>query len=331
MILEKLMKISRRQIFVAATALAIPSGLVFAQENFPTKQIRIVVPFTAGGIVDAIARTIGEKLSTKYSQPVIVDNKVGAGGAIGTDFVAKSSPDGYTLLLVSPGHAVVPNLQKSVAWNPVRDFKSVAGIGIVPNVIVVHPSVSAKTMAEFVELAKKSPTPLTYATAGIGTSNHLSGELLAQEAGIKLTHIPYKGQPDALNDLIGGRVNMMPLTAALAMQQVKAGKLRALAVTTAKRASAAPELPTVAEAAKLPNYDVGTWFGLVAPSKTPEMTLRKLSADVAEILAMPDVKAKLEGMGMELAPQRGADFDDFVNREFVKWSGVIKQAGIEPQ
>lgn len=325
------MTLTRRSLLAAASASVLAATPAFAQDNYPNKPIRIVVPFTAGGIVDTIARTIGQKMSTKFGQPVIVDNKAGAGGAIGTDFVAKSVPDGYTLLLVSPGHAVAPSLQKGVTWNPVRDFKSVAGIGIVPNVIVVHPSVAAKTMAEFVELAKKSPTPLTYATAGIGTSNHLSGELLAQEASINLTHIPYKGQPDALNDLLGGRVDMMPLTAALAMQQVKAGKLRALAVTTGKRASVAPDLPTVAEAAKLPNYEVGTWFGLVAPTKTPEAAMRKLSGDVAEILAMPDVRAKLEGLGMELSPQKGPDFDAFVNSEFVKWSKVIKQAGIVPQ
>lgn len=323
--------IRRTLLATAASALALAAAPSFAQDAYPNKPIRIIVPFTAGGIVDSIARTIGEKLSTKYVQPVIVENKVGAGGAIGTDFVAKSPADGYTLLLVSPGHAVAPSLQKGVSWNPVRDFKSIAGIGVVPNVIVVHPDVPAKTMPEFVELAKKSSTPLTYATAGIGTSNHLSGELLAQEAGIKLTHVPYRGQPDALNDLLGGRVNMMPLTAALAMQHVKAGKLRALAVTTAKRASAAPELPTVAEAAKLPNYEVGTWFGLVAPAKVPEPVMRKLSADVADILAMPEVKTKLEGMGMEIALQNGADFDAFVNREFTKWSAVIKKAGIEPQ
>jgi tripartite-type tricarboxylate transporter receptor subunit TctC len=323
--------IRRTLLAAAASALALAAAPSFGQDAYPNKPIRIIVPFTAGGIVDSIARTIGDKLSTKYGQPVIVENKVGAGGAIGTDFVAKSPADGYTLLLVSPGHAVAPSLQKGVTWNPVRDFKSIAGIGVVPNVIVVHPDVPAKTMPEFVELAKKSSTPLTYATAGIGTSNHLSGELLAQEAGIKLTHVPYRGQPDALNDLLGGRVNMMPLTAALAMQHVKAGKLRALAVTTAKRASAAPELPSVAEAAKLPNYEVGTWFGLVAPAKVPEPVMRKLSADVADILAMPEVKTKLEGMGMEIAPQKGADFDAFVNREFTKWSAVIKKAGIEPQ
>ena len=322
----------RHTLLAAAGAMALAlAPSTHAQEAFPTKPIRIVVPFTAGGIVDSIARTIGEKLSAKYGQPVLVENKAGAGGAIGTDFVAKAPADGYTLLLVSPGFAVAPSLQKGLGWNPVRDFRSVAGIGVVPNVIVVYPGVPAKTMVEFVELARKSSTPLTYATAGIGTSNHLSGELLAQEAGIKLTHVPYKGQPDALNDLLSGRVDMMPLTAALALQQVKAGKLRALAVPTAKRASAAPELPTVAEAAKLPDYEVGTWFGLVAPAKTPEPVMRKLSADVAEILAMPEVKTKLEAMGMELAPQKGPEFDAFVDREFVKWSKVIQQAGIAPQ
>ncbi len=322
----------RHTLLAAAGALALAlAPTTHAQEAYPTKPIRIVVPFSAGGIVDSIARTIGEKMSARYGQPVLVENKAGAGGAIGTDFVAKAPADGYTLLLVSPGFAVAPSLQKGIGWNPVRDFRSVAGIGVVPNVIVVYPGVPAKTMVEFIELAKKSSTPLTYATAGIGTSNHLSGELLAQEAGIKLTHVPYKGQPDALNDLLSGRVDMMPLTAALALQQVKAGKLRALAVTTAKRASAAPDLPTVAEAAKLPDYEVGTWFGLVAPAKTPDPVMRKLSSDVAEILAMPEVKTKLEAMGMELAPQKGPEFDAFVDREFVKWSKVIQQAGITPQ
>ena len=322
----------RHTLLAAAGALALAlAPTTHAQDAYPTKPIRIVVPFSAGGIVDSIARTIGEKMSARYGQPVLVENKAGAGGAIGTDFVAKAPADGYTLLLVSPGFAVAPSLQKGIGWNPVRDFRSVAGIGVVPNVSVVYPGVPAKTMVEFIELAKKSSTPLTYATAGIGTSNHLSGELLAQEAGIKLTHVPYKGQPDALNDLLSGRVDMMPLTAALALQQVKAGKLRALAVTTAKRASAAPDLPTVAEAAKLPDYEVGTWFGLVAPAKTPDPVMRKLSSDVAEILAMPEVKTKLEAMGMELAPQKGPEFDAFVDREFVKWSKVIQQAGITPQ
>ena len=301
----------------------------FAQADYPGKPIHIVVPFSAGGIVDSIARLIGEKLSTKYGQPVIIDNKVGAGGAIGTDFVAKAPADGYTLLLVSPGHAVAPSLQKGVTWNPVRDFRAVHGFGVVPNVFVVHPDVPVKTMQELVDLARKSATPLSYATAGIGTSNHLSGELLAQTAGIKLTHVPYKGQPDAMSDLLSGRVTMMPLTTALALPHIKTGKLRPLAVTTARRSTSLPDLPTVAEAAKLPGYDVGTWFGLVAPIKTPDTVVRKVSADVVDILNMPDVKAKLDTLGMELAPQSPAEFDAFIGREFAKWSKVIQQAGIE--
>ena len=324
------MKIVRTLLAASLGAAAILAGVpAAAQADYPNKPVKLIVPFSAGGIVDSIARTVGDKLSTKYGQPMIVENKTGAGGAIGTEFVARAPADGYTLLVVSPGHAVAPSLQKGVTWNPVRDFRAIEGFGIVPNVIVVHPSVPAKNMAEFIALAKKSSEPLTYATAGIGTSNHLSGELLAQMAGIKLTHVPYKGQPDALNDLLSGRVNMMPLTLALAMPHIKAGKLRALAVTTAKRASAMPELPTVAEAGNLPGYEVGTWFGIVAPAKMPEALIRKVSADVVEILAMPDMKAKFDTLGMELAPQGPAEFDAYIGKEYAKWSKVIKDAGIE--
>jgi tripartite-type tricarboxylate transporter receptor subunit TctC len=320
---------------LAACAAAIPllaAGPARAEaEAYPDKAIRIIVPFSAGGVVDSIARIVGAKLSVKYGQPVIIENKVGAGGAIGTDFVAKSAPDGYTLLAVSPGHAVAPSLIKGVTWNPVRDFRAIEGFGVIPNVFVVHPDVPAKTMPELIALAKSSPTPLTYATAGIGTSNHLSGELLAQSAGIKLTHVPYKGQPEALNDLLAGRVTMMPLTAALAAPYIKDGKLRALAVTTSKRASVLPQVPTVAEAAHLPGYEVGTWFGFVAPAKVPDPIIDKLSKDVAAILAEPDVKAKFDTLGMDLAPQSPKEFDAFIAAETAKWSKVIKQAGIEAQ
>lgn len=315
---------------LAACALAmLAPASAMAQGDYPSRTIKIVVPFSAGGIVDSVARLIGDKLATRYGQAVVVENRTGAGGAIGTDYVARAPADGYTLLLVSPSHAVAPILKKNIAWNPVRDFKAIAGFGIVPNIIVVHPSVPAKTMAELIALAKQSDPSMTYSTAGVGTSNHLSGELLAQEAHIKLTHVPYKGQTDALNDLLAGRVEMMPLTAALAIQQVQAGKLRGLAVTTAKRASAVPDLPTVAEAADLPDYAVGTWFGLVAPAATPAEVREKLARDVSEIIAMPDVQAKFASLGMELSPQSPAEFDAFVAAEFDKWGKVFKQAGIE--
>jgi tripartite-type tricarboxylate transporter receptor subunit TctC len=302
-----------------------------AEDAYPSKPIHLIVPFSGGGVVDSIARIVGQQLSAKYGQPVIVDNKAGAGGSIGTEFVARSAPDGYTLLVVSPGHAVAPSLIKGVTWNPVRDFRAVEGFGVIPNVFVVPPDVPVKNMKELIALAKSSQTPLTYATAGIGTSNHLSGELLAQSAGIKLTHVPYKGQPEALNDLLAGRVTMMPLTAALAVPYIKDGKLRALAVTTDKRSSALPDLPTVAEAANLPGYAVGTWFGLVAPAKTPDAVVQKLSTDIAAILAQPEVKAKFDVLGMELAPQSPKQFDAFIASEFDRWSKVIKAAGIEAQ
>ena len=317
-------------VLAAAALTAVAIAPAAAQSTYPDKPIRIVVPYSAGGVVDTIARVIGDKLGTRLGQPVIVENKSGAGGAIGIDFVARAAPDGYTLLLASPALAVLPSLQKSVRWNGVRDFRAVGGIGVVPNIVVVHPSVPAKTMEEFVQLARKTNPPLTYATAGMGTSNHLSGELLVQEAKIKLTHVPYKGQTDALNDLLSGRVTMMPLTSQLAIPQVKEGKLRALGVTTAKRSSASPELPTVAESAKLPKYEVGTWFGLVGPKKMPQAVVDTLSKEVAEILTLPEVKTKLDGIGMDLDVQSAAAFDAYVAAETSKWTRVIKQAGIQP-
>lgn len=323
-----------RRSFGALALLAAALGPAFAMAqaaSYPNRPVKIIVPFTAGGVVDSIARLVGEQLAAKYNQPFVVENKTGASGSIGTEFVARSPADGYTLLLVSPGHTVVPSLLKGVAWNPVTDFRAVAGFGTIPNVFVVHPDVPVKTMADMVALAKANPGTLSYATAGVGTSNHLSGELLAQLAGLKLTHVPYKGQPDAMNDLLGARVTMMPLTAAIAAQHMKTGKLRGLAVTTARRSTALPDLPTVAEAANLAGYDVGTWFGLVAPARTPDDVINKLSADIAEILKSPQIRTKLGALSMELAPQTPMQFDAFVAAERAKWSKVIQQAGITPE
>ncbi|MGE4368164.1 MAG: Bug family tripartite tricarboxylate transporter substrate binding protein [Burkholderiaceae bacterium] len=314
-----------------ALPLLFGSAVPVAQAAYPDKPITIIVPFTAGGVVDVITRTIGEKLSSKYGQPVIVDNRPGAGGNIGTDTVSKAAPDGYTLLSVSPGHAVSPSLRKDLQWHPVKDFRAVAGFGIVPNVVVVHPDVPARSMKELLEMAKKSDTPVTYGTAGNGTSNHLSGALLASMAKVNLQQVPYRGQPNALTDLMAGRVQMMPLTIALAKQHIESGKLVPLAVTTAQRAKALPDVPTVAEAAGLPGYEVGTWFGFVAPKATPDSVVSQLSTDIAAILAMPDVQEKLAGIGMEVNYQDAKAFDTFVEGEYEKWSKVMKEAGIQPQ
>ena len=309
-------------------AALLTAGTALAQGSFPDKPLHIIVPFTPGGIVDNIARIVGEKLQSRLGQTVIVENKTGAGGAIGTDAAMRAAPDGYTMLCVSPGHAVLPSLTKAAKWNPTTDFRGIAGIGIVPNVVVVNPRVPVNSLKELLERAKTHN--ITYGTAGIGTSNHLSGELLAQMAGVKFTHVPYKGQPEAVNDLLGGNIDMMPLTAAIAKGHIATGKLKGLAVTTAKRATALPDLPTVAEAAGLPGYDVGTWFGFVVPGKVPDPIVARLAQEVAAVLAMPEVADKLTRMGMELAPQTPAQFDRYVAAEFIKWEKVMKSAGIEP-
>lgn len=309
---------------VAALA-ALP--LVAAAQAYPSKPIRIVVPFPAGGIVDSVARKIGEKMSARYGQPVVVENRAGAGGSIGTAVVAQSAPDGYTILMVGTGFTVLPLMQKDLGWQP-SDFRAVLGIGSTPNVVVVNPSVPAKDMKELIALARQRPDPLTYGSPGLGSSPHLSGEFLAQQAGIKLTHVPYKGQPDAVVDLLAGRIDMMALSAALAGQHVKAGKLRALATTAKKRIVSHPELSTVAEAAGLPGYSVDPFTAVFVPAKTPEEVVRKLAADMTEILAMPDVKERMDFLGMELNPQPTREFDAFIADEMVRWKGVIEKAGI---
>ena len=320
------MRLLRTLTFGAMALLSAASA--FSQDSFPSRPLRIIVPFTPGGIVDNIARVVGEQLQVRLGQPVVVENKTGAGGSIGTDAAMRAAPDGYTLLCVSPGHAVLPSLMAAAKWDPTRDFRGVAGIGIVPNVIVVNASVPVGTLKEL--LARAKTQTVTYGTAGIGTSNHLAGELLAQMAGVKFTHVPYKGQPEAVNDLLAGSIEMMPLTAAIAKGHIATGKLKGLAVTTAKRATALPELPTVAEAASLPDYEVGTWFGLVVPAKVPDPIVNRLGKEVAAVLAMPEVRAKLVAMSMELAPQTPAEFDRYVADEYRKWAKVMKAAGIEP-
>ncbi|NYT38430.1 tripartite tricarboxylate transporter substrate binding protein [Allopusillimonas soli] len=325
---------NRKPQLAAFLALALPAIFMSAPSqaaSYPEKPVTIIVPFSPGGVVDTITRIIGDKLSARYGQPVVVENKAGAGGTIGTGYVAHAPADGYTLLSVSPGHAVAPSLYKNLGWNPIRDFRAVEGFGIVPNVFVVPPSVPAKNMAELIEMARKSDTPLTYATAGIGTSNHLSGALLSEMAHIKLEQVPYRGQPLALNDLLADRVTMMPLTIALAKPRIESGKLRPLAVTTAQRATALPDIPTVAEAANLPDYAVGTWFGFVARKQVPDDIIDKLSKDIAETLAMPEVKEKLTGIGLQIQPQNPQEFDAYIDAEYKKWSRVLKQAGIKPQ
>jgi tripartite-type tricarboxylate transporter receptor subunit TctC len=324
----------RRRLAIQAAASAAAAVLApasaFAQDAFPSRPLRIVVPFPAGGVVDVVARSVGQKLSEKYGQPVIVENKAGAGGSIGTDVVAKAAPDGYTLLMVGTGFTVLPQITKNLPWST-SDFRGVLNIGSVPNIVVVHPDLPVKQVGDLIALARKSPQPLTYGSPGIGSSPHLSGELLAQMADARLVHVPYKGQPEAMTDLLAGRITMMALSAALAGPHLKSGKLRAIGVTANQRIVAHPELPTVAESANLPEYDVRPWTGVFVPARTPEPIARKLAADMMEVLKLPDVKARMDTAGMELNPQPTTQFDAFIAAEAKRWAGVMKKAGISAQ
>lgn len=316
---------------VAVTSVGFTS-FASAQETYPKQTIRIIVPFTAGGVVDSTARIIGDKLAQKYESPVIVENKSGASGAIGTEQVVRAKPDGYTLLSVSPGHAILPSLTKNAKWDPTSDFRGIAGLGEIANVIVVHPDLPVNNIQEFIELAKKrGNAPFSIASPGMGTSIHLAGVLFAQQAGIELNHVPYRGQPEAITDLIAGRVDLMPLSSSLAVSFIESGKLKGLAVTSSQRTALLPEIPTLAEAANLPNYQASTWFGLVAQSKVSDAIIQQLSTDITEIMAMPDVQEKFTSLGMDLTLQNPDEFDVFVANEYDKWQEVIKKGGLEIQ
>lgn len=315
---------------LAMAAMTLLPPLAFAQESFPDRPLKVVVPFPPGGVVDVVARALAQRLSEKYGQPVIVENKAGAGGSIGTDLVAKAPPDGYTILMVGTGFTVLPQITKNLPWST-ADFRAVLNIGSVPNIVVVHPDVPVKNVGELIALAKTSPHPPTYGSPGIGSSPHLSGELLAQMAGVPLTHVPYKGQPQAVMDLLAGRLTMMALSAALAGPHLKTGKLRAIGVTADKRIVAHPELPSVAETAGLTEYDVRPWTGVFVPARTPESIARKLAADMMESLQLPDVKARMDTAGMELNPQPTTEFEAFVAAESKRWGAVLRKAGINAE
>jgi tripartite-type tricarboxylate transporter receptor subunit TctC len=303
------------------------SGTLFAQP-FPAKPLRVVVPYPAGGVVDVIARTLGEQMSKTMGQPTVVENRVGAASNIGTEFVAKSPPDGYTLLVASPAHTVNISLYSNLAWHPVKSFAPVVMVGVIPSVIVVHPSVPVKSLAEFIAYAKARPGQLNYASAGAGSSIHLAAELLKQMAGIYVLHIPYRGQPEAVTALVAGDVQMMPLTIALARARIQAGQARPLAATTPKRAVAMPDIPTVAESG-YPGYEVSTWFAYLAPAGTPSAITSAINREITAALRNPDTEKRLHNIGAELNPGSPQDLQRFLEADVERWQKVVKQAGIK--
>jgi tripartite-type tricarboxylate transporter receptor subunit TctC len=302
------------------------SGSAFAQA-YPAKPIRFVVPYPAGGPLDTVARLLAQKVGESVKQPVVVENRAGAGGNIGADHVAKSAPDGYTLLMGAVAtHAINPSLYRQVPYDPVRDFVAVTMIASTPNVLVVHPSIPAANVREFIAHAKANPGKLNFGSGSTGSAGHLAGELFKTLAGVDMAHIPYKGAAPAMQDLIAGRLQLMFDNYASANAQVKAGKVKALAVTTARRSSLAPELPTVAESG-LPGFDISTWFGLLVPARTPPEIVERLHAEFTRALAAPDVREKVVGLGAEPVGDRPEEFAAFIRAEAAKYAKVIKASG----
>jgi tripartite-type tricarboxylate transporter receptor subunit TctC len=311
---------------VTAALLSTPFT-VFAQlDAFPAKPIRIVVPFPPGGATDVAARLIATRMSEKWGQAVVIDNRAGAGGNVGSDIVAKSAPDGYTLVMgVTGSHAINTSLYSKMPYDPVADFIAISQVAVVPNVIVVHPSVPASTLAELVALARREPGKLNYASLGNGTAAHLGMEMLKSAAGIDITHVPYKGSAPAVSDLLAGQVQMMVDGLPSALPHIKAGKLRAIAITSLRRSPALPDLPTVAE--NYPGFYADAWSGLFAPKGTPPAVVDKLSVEVQRILRLPDVREKLAGLGADPVGSTPAEFSAHVKREIDKWARVVKTSG----
>lgn len=319
-----------RRSLLAATAAALACAALPAGAQagpFPNRPVKLVVPFPAGGPVDTVARAVGQKLQELWGQPVVVDNRAGAGGQVGADFVAKAPADGYTVFVCSIHHTVLPALKAKMPYDIQQDFVPLTFGARFPIVLVLAPGVEAKSVAELIALAKKAPGKLAYASSGNGGGTHLAGELFDLQAGTKLLHVPYKGSAPAMADVLGSQVQMMFADAPTALPQVKGGKVRAIGVAQAQRSELFPGVPTFAEAG-VAGYDAYSWAGFVAPAATPKDVAAKLSADIARVLAMPEVKARLHDAGAEPAPNSPEAFGQFIGAELAKWGRVVKAGNI---
>jgi tripartite-type tricarboxylate transporter receptor subunit TctC len=314
---------------VLGVALAVGSYDAAAQA-YPTRPVKIVVPATPGGAIDLIARAVGEKMTGSLGQPVVVENKPGASNNLGTDFVAKSAPDGYTLVIVASSHATNKFLFKNLPYDPVKDFAPITYTHVVPLLLATHPSVPAKTVPELVVWIKANPDKAVYASSGPGSSLHMAAELFMSMSKTKMHHIPYKGSSAAHPDLLSGRTVMIFDTVTAIRPHVKSGALRGIAVTTLKRSSAFPELPTIAESG-LPGYDASTWGGILAPAGTSRETVAKLNAAINAALKMDDVRQRLTGAGIEIQGGTPEQFAAVIKTEIDKWGRVVKEAGIQPE
>ena len=311
---------------LAAALIVVAAPVVPGQAAYPTKPVRLVVPFPAGGTTDLLARAAAQKLSEAWGQQMIVDNRPGAAGNIGAELVAKSTPDGYTLLMGTVGtHAINASLYAKMPYDHVKDFTPVILVAGVPNVLVVNPQLPVNTVPELIAYAKANPGKLNFASSGSGTSIHLSGELFKTMTGVLMTHVPYKGSAPALTDLIGGQVQLMFDNLPSSLAFIKAGKLRAIAVTGTTRAPALPDVPTVADT--VPGFEASSWFGILAPAGTPRDIVMKINGETAKWLASPDAKEKLAAQGANVAGGTPEDFAKHIQAETAKWAKVVKESG----
>jgi tripartite-type tricarboxylate transporter receptor subunit TctC len=324
----RLARAFRPFLFAAAAALAPWSAEAQAPDAWPGRPIRFILPFPPGGGTDILGRLIAERLTGNLGQPVVAENRGGAGGNVGAEAAAKSAPDGYTIVLVAPSLAISPSLYSKLNYDPAKDFAPVSLVATVPNVMITHPSVPASTLVEFIRLAKTKPGEMNFGSGGSGTSNHLAGELFNIVAGVKLVHVPYKGVNLAMNDVLSGRIQLVVIGIPAAAPHIKAGKLRALAVLAPARSPVLPDVPTVAEAG-LPNFEVTTWYGILAPAGTPGPIVARLNAELVKIMHAPEMKEKLDAMATDAVTSTPEEFAGLIKREILKWGEVVRDAGLK--
>jgi tripartite-type tricarboxylate transporter receptor subunit TctC len=319
-------------LLVAAAVLGLVVGLKSAQaQDYPNRPITLVIPFAPGGSTSIVGRGIADKMSELLGEKIVIDNRPGAGGTVGTKAVAKSDPDGYTLVLGYTGTlAIGPSLYKKAGYDPRKDFAPIGMIGNAPNSLVVHPSFPAKSVAELIAYARQNPGKVSFGSAGAGTASHITGEYFARSAGISLVHVPYKGTGPALVDLIGGHIPMAFAPIPASHANVSAGTLRALAVTSLARSNLLPDVPTIAEAG-VPGFDASLYYGLAAPAGTPRPIIDKLNKVLRDALASDEVKRQLGSDGTEITPGSPEDYADFIDKDEKKWAQLVKASGVEPE
>ncbi|HEX5865465.1 MAG TPA: tripartite tricarboxylate transporter substrate binding protein [Casimicrobiaceae bacterium] len=317
-------------LFFVSVWLGSAPALAQDAKDYPNKPIRFIVPYPPAGGTDIVARILNEALAAALGQPIVIDNRGGAGGNVGTDVAAKSAPDGYTILFTLSSHTINPKLYEKLPFDVEKDFVPISLAALVPQILVANPSVPANNVAELIALAKREPGKLNYASVGTGSPAHIAGELFKLKAGVDIVHVPYKGGGPAITDTLGGQVQLAFVSIPAALQYVKAGKLKALAVTSDKRSLAAPDIPTIAESG-VPDCVVNSWYGALAPAKTPPAIVAKLQAAFVKVLAQPDVKEKLFLQGAEAASSTSAEFDRRIRDELKQWEYVIREAKIKAE